>query len=288
MKLFLAGMDSTPSIQVRYLAKQKNILTSFWAHKGSFPSGFKKWYDISRGAGTEWIMDSGLYTMMFGNESKRKNFTEKELIEYTYHYLDSIKKFGWKSYIVEMDVHKILGLESLKKFRKIFEENYPIEKTIFVWHIEEGKKGFDALCKKYPYIAISIPELRFALKPKSLKIAVKALIIRANKINPNIKIHLLGCTQKNLMEQSGYYSCDSTSWLSGAQWGTCGIWNIKTNTIFNPSIHSKIYKKYKQSKMNEWNEINLEIKLNDNMIEYWLASESYQKLNNYINKKYYK
>ena len=285
MKLFLAGANDKNWAEVLYLSNHSNFLTTYYEHQKGFKKDWVYWYRKSKERGGSWIMDSGLFTMMFGAGSGKK-YTETDLLNYTHRYLKDLKKINYDDYIVEMDVHKVLGLTALKKFRKIFEKNYPIEKTIFVWHIEEKEKGFRELCKKYPYIAISIPELRIVLKGrKTLKNAVKHLIKIANEINPNIKIHLLGCTQQNLMEQKGYYSCDSTSWISSGKYGNGYYWNMNTlSQLRTNSLGWDGYAKQMQDKIWKYRE-------NVNMTPYYLnnclSAIAFSRLNEHINNKYY-
>tara|TARA_R100000734_G_scaffold17280_1_gene13540 strand:+ start:153 stop:1016 length:864 start_codon:yes stop_codon:yes gene_type:complete len=278
MKLFLAGADMDYHIEPVYLSGHGSMLSSYWKHKDSFIDSWLLWYNKTKHA--NWIMDSGLFTMMFGAGSD-KTYTKKDLLEYTHKYINDMNKINYKGYIVEMDVHKVLGLEELKKFRKIFETKYDIKKTIYVWHIEEKEKGFKKLCKKYPYIAISIPELRIVLNgKKQLEKAVKELVILANKINPNIKIHLLGCTQQNLMEHKGYYSCDSTSWMSSVKYGTGHFFYM--NKIKQYSIHTKGWKDLRKN-----TKLNFTVKHNDYCKNLTLCAKAFRELNRYINNKYY-
>jgi len=278
MKLFLAGADMDYHIEPVYLSGHASMLSSYWKHKDKFIPSWLKWYNKTKNA--DWIMDSGLFTMMFGAGSD-KTYKEEDIVEYTNKYISDLKKIKYNGYIVEMDVHKIFGLESLKRFRYIFKQKYDIEKTIYVWHIEEGEEGFIKLCKTYPYIAISIPELRIVLKGKNnLEKMVKKLVMLANKINPNIKIHLLGCTQQSLMEQKGYYSCDSTSWMSSVKYGTGHI--FVGNRIKQFNVHTKGWQDY----YNKYNHIfpDREKQYHRNLV---LCAIAFNKLNRYINNKYY-
>ena len=289
MKLFLAGADFRHHQEMMFMANHPNYLTTFFKHQKGFTDSFLKWYRKTDQCGAEWIMDSGLFTMMFGAGSG-ESYNEKDLLEYTYNYLNQIKKINYNHTIVEMDVHKVLGLEKLKKFRGIFEKEWDIEKTIYVWHKEEGKDGFEKLCKRYPYIAISVPELRKVLKGKNaLHKTVSHMIGRANQINPNIKIHLLGCTQQGLMEQSGYYSTDSTSWMSGGRYGTGVYFDI--NKIQQCSIHSNVWKKYIEEKKPTFLELrerfNIELNTKDYNCMMYLGCVAYNKLNKYINNRHF-
>ena len=291
MKLFLAGADDKNWSEIIYKTKHSNFLTTFHSHQKGFNKDWLMWYNKTNNLGADWIMDSGLFTMMFGAGSN-DTYNEKDLLEYTYKYLNSMDEINYNNYIVEMDVHKVLGLDKLKKFRGIFEKEYDIDKTIYVWHIEEGKDGFDKLCKRYPYIAISVPELRKVLKGKErIDKFISHLIGRANKINPNIKIHLLGCTQQGLMEQSGYYSCDSTSWLSSGQYGTAHYFNI--NKIKTVKSNTKAWSEYakKHRKDFDFNTISLNKDSNSYKGNYYLntylSAKAYIELNEHINNKHF-
>ena len=285
MKLFLAGANDKNWCEVAYKSQHPNFLTTFHHHQNGFNKEWLLWYNKTKQQGADWIMDSGLFTMMFGAGS-HITYNEKDLLEYTYKYLNSMKEINYENYIVEMDVHKVLGVDKLKKFRGIFEKEYDIEKTIYVWHKEEGQDGFDKLCKRYPYIAISIPELRIVLKGKgSLHKAVAHMIGRANKINPNIKIHLLGCTQQGLMEQSGYYSCDSTSWLSAGRYGQGYYFGI--DKLEQIKTRSKGWEKYANDYREEFKCNIVNLNPNDYYLNICLCARAYSELNQYINNRYF-
>jgi len=284
MKLFLAAADCSKFTSMIFYGNHGYFLTSYYIHKRGFSPDWIKWYKKTSQRGGDWIMDSGLFTMMFGAGSN-KTYTEKELIKYTYKYLKDLKKIKYNHYIVEMDVHKVLGLQSLKRFRAIFEKEYPLEKTIYVWHVEEKEEGFRELCVKYPYIAISIPELRIVFKGrKTLKNAVKRLISLANSINPDIKIHLLGCTQQELMEQKGYYSCDSTSWISGGRFGN-GYY-FEYNKLKQLPVRSVGWLEYSKQKQKDIFK-KYKVKLENYVLINCIGAMAFNKLNQYINNKYY-
>lgn len=82
------------------------------------------------------MMDSGLFTMMFG-AGKGKTYTKEDLHEYTDKYISDMIEMKWPGVIVDMDVHRVLGVECVPEFRKKFEERWGIHRTVFVWHTEE-------------------------------------------------------------------------------------------------------------------------------------------------------
>jgi hypothetical protein len=233
MKLFIAGAESKQVRICNGIANSPSMLLSYYHLAGKqhrIPADFKSEYHSFKKGNTSFIMDSGLFTMMFGAGSNQ-TYEVKELEEYTERYLANVKEMQYEDYIVEMDVHKLFGLKELAKFRKRFVNNYPIDKTIFVWHIEEEIDGWQQMCQTYPYVAISVPELRIVLERKFLKGFIQKMVAEAHKINPQIKIHLLGCTSHTLLSQPGYYSADSTSWLQAVKYGTLKVPHIKGGGI---------------------------------------------------------
>jgi hypothetical protein len=169
------------------------------------------------------IQDSGLFTLMFGSRKGKKDkyfldmYCEK-LIEFTLNY-------GIGSTVVEMDTQKILGVESAWKYRKKMKKSLT-NRIINVFHLEDGQRGLDRLIEYSDYIALSVPELRFAKKKKYV---YKLANYIKNK-KPSIDIHLLGCTEKKIIKELNFCSsCDSSSYTSGIRYGY--INNKKISTI---------------------------------------------------------
>lgn len=227
MNLFIAGCESAVNRTASLTANNPNMLLSYYhLTKGKHKMDVKYVQDYhklkEKNPNVKFITDSGLFTMMFGAGSG-KTYTYEDLQSYTDKYLANINAMEYKDYIVEMDVIKLLGREKLQSFRDKFIAHYPIEKTIFVWHIEETIEGWEEMCRRYPYVAISVPELRIVMKRKYLKTFIQKMIKKALDINPDIKIHLLGCTSNYLLEQGGYYSADSTSWQGALRFGSFAV-----------------------------------------------------------------
>ena len=163
------------------------------------------------------IMDSGLFTLMFGAHAGKRDrqFVEawqKAIIKF-------VKDTGYTGTVVEVDCQKILGVDSAWEFRKQLRLALPNNQQMNVFHIEDGKEGLREMAKWSKYIALSIPEFR-ALKWKNIPLKVNQLCNIIKNENPDIKIHLLGCTQKNILEKTKFcYSSDSTSWMQVNRWG---------------------------------------------------------------------
>lgn len=103
--------------------------------------------------------------------------------------------------------------------REELRDALPDREIINVFHLEDGQDGFDNLVKFSDYIAISVPELRIAM-PSKYKQATHAFARRAKQEKPNIKIHLLGCTELDMLYQNRFCtSADSSSWTTPYRFG---------------------------------------------------------------------
>ena len=163
------------------------------------------------------IQDSGLFTLMFGAGKNRKVDHD-----YLIRWQDKLIKFVLQNNLnctcVEIDCQKLLGVEEAWFFRERMKDRLP-NRQINVFHYEDGKQGFDRLIDFSEYIAISVPELRI-VKPKTYRSDAVNLAKYAKKRKPSIDIHMLGCTEYNMLPEISFCtSADSTSWLSGVKYG---------------------------------------------------------------------
>ena len=160
-----------------------------------------------------YILDSGLFTLMFG---AMKGKTSAKDIELWYKYLiEFINRSNYSGTCVEVDSQKIIGQKETWRLREKMETEIK-NRIINVFHLEDGEKGLDRLIEFSNYIAISVPELRILNKKNHL---VKLANYIKNK-KPEIDIHLLGYTEKKTMKDLNFCtSCDSSSWISGIRYG---------------------------------------------------------------------
>lgn len=170
------------------------------------------------------IMDSGLFSLMFGAYKGQK---DKKFIEKWMHLIiDFINVTNYQGTYVEVDCQKVLGVDEAWNFRNYLKNNVK-NRIINVFHIEDGQKGLDKLIEYSDYIALSIPELRI-LKKKDYTYRLASYI--KNK-KPSIDIHLLGCTENKLLKQCNFCSSsDSTSWLSPVRYGVIDAVGDKKRT----------------------------------------------------------
>lgn len=184
------------------------------------------------------IMDSGLFTLMFG---AKKN--EKQTIETLTAWQDKTAKFVTQNNLtctcVEIDCQKVLGVEEAWYFRERMKKVMPNNRHINVFHLEDGIKGLDRLIEFSEYIAVSVPEFRIH-KPKTYKRDVTKIANYIKNKKPSIDIHLLGCTEKGLIEHNAFCtSADSTSWLASNRYGQSGYKRYH-NSMIKASEREKI------------------------------------------------
>lgn len=164
------------------------------------------------------IIDSGLFTLMFG--AKKKVDKSPEFIrEWMHRLVRFVAENDLDASIVEVDCQKIISPEFAWELRREMRQMLPNKEIINVFHLEDGEDGFKRLCEFSDYIAISVPELRIA-QPKRYKNTTCVLARLARKIKPGIKIHLLGCTEQYLLRHNRFCtSADSSSWSSSIRFG---------------------------------------------------------------------
>lgn len=160
------------------------------------------------------IQDSGLFTLMFG---ALKGKHDAQVIGKWY---DKLVEFtlacNTGCTVVEVDCQKVLGAKEAWNFRERMKKDLPNNRIINVFHIEDGQKGLDKLIEFSEYIAISVPEMRFAKK----KDHVIPLVKYIKKKKPSIDIHLLGCTELSYLRACNFCtSSDSTTYNSPSKFG---------------------------------------------------------------------
>ena len=252
MRLYLAGQFE-PFINwysaiANYVTDTKLVPTAlesfYYCYETASEKHVKSFIENYNKSECQWIMDSGVFTMMFGRD-KDKNHTYNSIKHYTERYIGFLKSFNYRDYVVEMDVHKILGMQSVYKLRELLEKHFDPNQIIFVWHTEEGYDGLIKLAQEKPYIALGLPELR--KEAKRIRQPVKSVVRRLlGLIKDNTdkypKVHLLGCTEPTIMANPYYATCDSSSWLGGIRYNQVLIHN--NGMLRKGSMYSKVYKEY--------------------------------------------
>lgn len=225
------------------------------------------------------IMDSGVFTMMFGSDSDPLPATYEAFRDYTRRYLDDLDSWGYKGLIVEVDAQRLIGVDAVHRLR---EEFAPLgDRVMYVWHEQEGLAGLETLARERSYIGIGLPELRHIADQKARgkvkggkhrvsKLMAMDLLRRIHKAcgNQPPRIHLLGCTVEDLMETNLAWTCDSTSWLSGIRYGTGFVYDPATG-LEQAHIRSEKFIHYRKAAAQEFPEL-LAFVAKEKNPEYWL------------------
>lgn len=240
MRIHLAGCEDFKFVNAVAFTGHPLALSSYHYLKSKPKERIQQVVDTFNAAGVEVIIDSGIFTMMFGAGAGKK-YDIESMIDYTAQYIETAPKFGFKKFtMVECDVHKILGMDAVFKLREMFKKSG--HDVMYVWHLEEGLPGLDLMSRAYPYIAVGCPELRKLFKNTgtTYKTAVWDLLSRIQKASPKMpKVHLLGNTVQESLQTHLAYSCDSTSWIAGVKFGRGPVFD--NGKIISASIRSPIF-----------------------------------------------
>lgn len=186
------------------------------------------------------IQDSGLFTLMFG-AGKGTRFDMKSAIDWQDRLIDFVQRNNLSCTCVEMDTQKVFGVKETWILRERMRKKLK-NRQINVFHVEDGHEGLDELIKYTDYIAISVPEWRI-IRPKEYKSCVCRIANYIKNKKPEIDIHLLGCTERDLLKKCNFCtSSDSTSWLSANKYGTYKLLDGHTahiNTITKNKLDLK-------------------------------------------------
>jgi hypothetical protein len=249
VKIFLAGNDGAEYAIVLHALGYPYRLCSYFYLSGPRSRARELVMDCANSspAGSEWIMDSGLFSFMFGAEKGVLN-TYEDYRGYAETYVAAMKEWGWKHAIVECDVQRVLGVPETERLRDEIFRPSGLE-TIYVWHIPEGEEGLTALAKKERRVALSVPEFRQVLGrgtgPHSAIMKGLRLIRAAGREDQ--RVHLLGNTQRDLLHAPvPADTCDSTSWLSGGQYGNGQFFDAKSSEVSTASVYSPKWRAWRK------------------------------------------
>lgn len=221
MKIHFAGCDGIESDKVLIEHGIRYRLNSYYylKKKKAFQPAYLNEFSHS-------IIDSGLFTLMFGAGSKIK-IDRAYIMKWVEDYINWINKHEWKNVsFVECDVQKKLSSYDAWEIRKEMKQRVKGGTVINVYHLEDENP--DKLIDFADYIAISLPELRFNVTDRERFNITKYIATKA--CLKGKRVHLLGCTEKDYLKYFSFcFSCDSTSWTSPLRYGEIKTENFQTH-----------------------------------------------------------
>lgn len=178
------------------------------------------WSVDHRPKGTKQIVDSGLFTYLYGG---KKNAPLKEVERYADYYCEFVnthfKKHCFTNntpWFVELDLHGRFPIEDYHRIQKMMFDRCPNADFIGVWHDEWGLKQLDEVCERFDYVSLSLA----GGWNWNIVFGVLSYI---NKKYPGKCIHLLGTSAINSMTWGGLVklvdTCDCTAWLKSCRYG---------------------------------------------------------------------
>lgn len=233
-QFFFSGCE--PDIYYQITTKETDtiLLTYMYAQKKG-----KKFMEerLANTPNAKIFVDSGAHTFLADEET----YKDKP-IEYFEDYLKGYIKFAKENKdhifaIVELDIAKIVGHEKVAEWRRnVFEKLTREEgiQVVYVWHIEDGDKEWERMCKRYPYIGVTFLEGIEASKILTNMFSV------AKKYGT--RIHGFGISGHQSLMQYPFFSCDSSTWLTGSQFGELNWFDGKKMFRLKKSEWKKLYK----------------------------------------------
>jgi len=298
MRIYLAGCDSAFYTQCAVAGGARYLLCSFWHSiltqgKNTSRAWIQLCRDLNKEYGIEFMLDSGLFTMIYSNTGKK--YTHSYMEEYARNYISFIEKSKWLDIgtCVEIDAHSLTGMKSVFKIRDMFVSAGIADKTCFVWHKPEGLDGWRNLVQKYKLVSLPPTSMKkdFGSKTNAMKIIAR-MVSHANDINPETKIHILGCSDERQISQPGLFSVDSTTWLNSTRFGENVI------DVSGKDIHAKrsseVFREYAKKRTPEVSRRLRELgftfpttSMTRNGIVAALAADRFVRMNARINRRHY-
>ena len=230
LSIFYSGVEYESYLDILYELGIRNFLMSYEYLKGKGHSQLKKYSDM------HLFIDSGAYTYITNPEFE--SYTVEQWEEQIVKYLSWAKKHKDSIFaIADLDLQYLVGNDKVYEWRKKYFEPFMLETGIpvcFIYH-EEGLDQWEYMCKRYPYIGISLNvdgNIDEADLREKFRIAEKY----------NTLIQGMASTRTAMLTQYPFYTVDSTTWNVGLKYGEISVWNeTKMSRIKKTDFESKAF-----------------------------------------------
>lgn len=206
MKIFLSALDKYTLDELKKSHSEIlwNLLSFYQIHTGS-PANTKLFDDVLN-ASKEVLIDSGAHSFQKGKKVDWVEYTEKyaRFIQAN----DSDKILGY----FEMDVDNIIGYDKVLQLRKILTN--VTNKVIPVWHKNRGIEDFKRMCEEYRGRIVAISGFQ---NEDISDTQFKMFVDYAHRCG--CKIHGLGLTRFNVLNEVPFDFVDSASWKLQTSYG---------------------------------------------------------------------
>lgn len=212
LTIFYSGVEYESYLDILYDLGIRNFLMSYEYLKGKGVHQLKKYPDM------HLFIDSGAYT--YNQDPKYAEYTIEQWEKQIEEYLAWAEKHKNQIFaIADLDIQYLVGYEKVVEWRKKYFEPFMLRTGLpvcFIYH-EEGLDVWEYMCKRYPYVGISLnidrevdeTELR-----NKFKIAEKH----------NALVQGMASTRTGMLTQYPFYTVDSTTWNVGLKYGEISVW----------------------------------------------------------------
>ena len=210
MKIFLSGMESTYH---KVFPEGKDLLWTLLSYY-SIRRNTENSMELIRRS-QEIMIDSGAHSFQKGVTVPWDDYT-REYADWI-RANDQPKIHGY----FEMDVDNVIGYEKVLELREILLK--ATDKIIPVWHKNRGLEEFKKMCHEYSGRIIAITGFR----NEDIRDSQYGMFY-AYAHEAGCRVHCLGMTRRNVLDQVPFEFADSSSWLQMAAYGTAPLYLKET------------------------------------------------------------
>lgn len=224
--IFFFSASATKHVEILFEMGIREILVSYYYIRKR-PQFFAEFLPMLKQAGGKFMTDSGGFSFIHSNKAGNKEDFAKA--DFWKPYLEEY--VGWlnnnKDYVdvlVNLDLDDMVGREVVSEWnQQYFEPMMKEKKVVYVAHKDNnnlysdptGLKHFKEYMSLYPYVGVSADMINYAGKIASAAAVQKKII------------HGFGWTSIPTLKSHPFFSCDSTTWLGGARYGTSYMFDGK-------------------------------------------------------------
>jgi hypothetical protein len=258
MKIYFAGVedldDKTRAVND---AKAKNVFVSYYnLTESSNAAAQKQLLYVHKKLGIRSIIDCGAFTFMHlhkkvqsgsaiaGDSSEAKKIAGQgskvlQLEAYLRNYISWLEK-NWSliTYFIELDMQRMIGIEQVREWRKIFQKRGLGRKMWLVHHSGDSWEDFVRIIDESKVenggSGMCAIEGKNMSKPEGFDYYRFAKYAYDNRV----AIHAFASTRADFLSQIPVTSSDSTSWLQGTQYGTTVVFDPIRGGVISGSYNT--------------------------------------------------
>ena len=242
LTIFFSGVEYESYLDILYNLGIRNFLMSYEYLKGKGSGQIKKYPDM------HLFIDSGAYT--YQNDPKYESYTNEQWEQQIKEYLSWVEKHKDSIFaIADLDLQYLpnVGYEKVYEWREKYFEPFMLRTGVpvcFIYH-EDGLEYWDYMCKRYPYVGLSLAIDKTENGTEQLKDMFRI----AEK--HNTLCQGMASTNTSMLTQYPFYTVDSTTWNVGLKYGEISVWTgTKMTRVKKTEFEEKAFpwiSKYKQT-----------------------------------------